>query len=423
MISSENYTYRYGMVFSILTTLCFLVIMGKWNRYIFVNANLIFLFLILVGFAVMFGLYKVPKSLIFSNITFSAIVFIVYMCSRTGSNEVPSDIAVYSDRRSDGLLDVMLQLVYYGLFSVSALLYYKKGFSTTVWLIIVAYLLAFIGRNSTPYQWDLLKIGYNVSPGYCVFSLAPFLFLKDFRTKTRMRFVPHIIFIFCTLWVLAVRARGPGASLLIFYACIFAWPLISRRRLIFSGIFPTVLILIITAVCAYIFSMTKGQGLEHINEISMKVFQKRIGTRYEIWNELWAYISNRFWFGYGTESASRSFAAGPSWIGLREGLNSHSTYFELMLRFGVTGLILYLVILFNIWKAFWYGRKEWAVRVAGSYLIASLFFMTTGPYLIFETLLENGFAWIVFGIGIGGCLKAKKHRLCNRLAPLDRSQS
>jgi hypothetical protein len=371
----------------------------------------------------MLGLYKVPKSLLFSNITFFAIVFVFYMWFRMGDNEIPADIPILSDRQSDAFYDIMYQLLYYGLFLVSALLYYRKGFSTTLWFIITAYLLAFIARNSTPYQWNLLKDGYNLSAGHSVYSLAPFLLLNDFRGQGRMRFVPHVVFIFCNLWVLALGARGPGISLLVFYTLFLIWPLIIRRRLVFSVVFLGSLVLIVAAIWIYLYSMTKGQGLASLNEISMKVFNKRIGTRSGIWDELWVYISRRFWFGYGTESASRSFVAGPSWFGLRDALNSHSSYFELMLRFGVTGLVLYLLILFSIWKTFWYGRKERAVCVAGSYLISSVFFMTTGQYLIFGTLFQNGFAWIVFGIGMGGYLKAKKRRYCNRLAYLSHSQN
>ena len=65
-------------------------------------------------------------------------------------------------------------------------------------------------------------------------------------------------------------------------------------------------------------------------------------------------------------------------------------------------------MLFCIWQLFWIGRYQWAVRIAGAFLLAMLFFSTTGDNLVFSgQQLRNGFAWIVLGIGAGACLRAK----------------
>jgi O-antigen ligase len=403
---SQNHIYPYKIVFSVFIALFALSIIGVWNRYIFDESNLPILFFILICAAGISGFYKVPRGIFFPVLTFFFIIFICYMYLRMYGNEYPKNIAIHIQRRSDGLLDITYQLVYYGLFIISALFYYKKGFSTTLWFLIAGYLLAFIGRNSIPAEWEALKDGANCSPGLFVFSLAPFLFFKGFREKSKMRYAPHILFTFCTLWVFAVHARAAAFSLLIFYVCMMAWPAIVKKRNNYLIFFPTILFLCCFMIAIYLFIMSTKYGFEEIQNLSLSLFHKSIFTRFKIWNELWGYISDRFLLGYGTESASASFAVF-SYYWIRDALDAHSSYFELMLRFGVTGLVLYFAILYNIWKIYWRGRNEWVVRVAGSFLIASLFYMITSEYLLFHYPLRNGFGWIILGIGAGACLKVK----------------
>ena len=77
------------------------------------------------------------------------------------------------------------------------------------------------------------------------------------------------------------------------------------------------------------------------------------------------------------------------------------------------GLIAFIVLMFSIWRMFWNGRKQWAVRVAGAYLLSILFFAATGGFLVFSTMqLRSGFAWIILGIGGGASLR--KHSLTLR---------
>ena len=407
---SKQYVHMCKTVLSCFVFMLIMLAIGRFNKYIFAELNVIYLYIIVFWFAGIVMLYRIPKGIFFPGITFSVIFFIFYMYLRLYNQGIPSSIPTLSNVETNGVLDISLQLVYYGLFLLSAMLYYKKGFSTMIWFLVIAYIIAFIARNSIPYQWEALKTGHNISPGICIFTLVPFVFFKKFKRASKMRFTPHIFFLLCTLWVLLVRARGPAISLLIFYGCIIIWPVICKNKRIFLSFFFISLLIIFSAYIFYIYSMKEGQQLQTLDIVTMSLFNKSIDTRYRIWSELWVYIKNRPILGYGTNNASALFAA-PKWYWQRVNLASNSTYFELMLRLGVIGLLLYLSILASIWNLFWQGRKEWIVRVAGSFLISLLFFMTTGEYLIFNLPLRSGFGWIILGIGAGAALKVKNNDL------------
>ncbi len=397
-------------------------IVGALNRYIFVSSNLPFLFLVMIFIAFIFGSQRIPKGITFPIITFFMLIFIVYMYLRwnTDNNSLSQiPLSDWEDYSLFGRIDITDQLIYYGLFISAALIYYNKGkFPFTLWMIISGYILASIIRRSLVFS--ALKAGYNLSPGFVLFSLIPFVFLINFRNRSKMRFVPHIILAICILWQLLLGARTTSVSLLFFYTCLIAWPIITRNRFNYFATFWGTLIFAIIIPAVYLVLIPTGV-LEPINEISKLLFQKRIGTRFNIWSQLTFLILERPLFGFGTECASALFAA-PAGVA-RNNLASHSTYFELMLRLGVSGLILYVAILFGIWRVFWRGRKELAVKVAGSYLISTFIFMSTQQYLIFSSRLWSGFGWIILGIGVGACLRAKRQQFRKRLEIIDHGRT
>jgi O-antigen ligase len=193
---------------------------------------------------------------------------------------------------------------------------------------------------------------------------------------------------------------------MLFYAFMMGWPLFTRKKQLYYLVFWGFIIFMLAAIASYLF-LTMFGGLEALNELSLKLFKKSMWTRTGIWSLLCGYIAEQPFFGYGTESASTLIVA-PDWAPQRKTINSHSLYFELLLRFGVVGLLLFIILMFSIWKTLWIGRREKAVRVAGSFLLAALFFSSTVEFLIFNMQLRNGFAWIIFGIGMGASLRARK---------------
>lgn len=421
MTPSDHHISVYKSAVPFFIAIGILSIIGIWHRYIFADSNLPFLLLILIFAIIIFRIHGVAKDLIFNSITFFFLIFVFYMCVRMNNESILSysRFPIYRGMPNNGFMDIAQQLIFCGLFILSAFLYYKKGrFSFTLWLIISGYILALMVRHSVPSQWIALKTGQNLIPGMNLFTLVPFVFFGCFAQRSKMRFLPHIIYFVCVLWVFALRARGPCLSLVVFYGCFIAWPIITRKRFNYFFTFFGSLILIFLLIFGYLTALRTVDGLCAINEISQQIFQKGIDSRFTIWNELMATIPGHLLFGFGTGCGSFSFAQtiAMSW---RDNLASHSTYLELMLRLGIVGLILYFAIFFSIWRTFWIGRKELAVRVAGAFLISSLFFMSTAQYWIFIVPLKSGFGWIILGIGAGACLRAKRQQFRNRSAIVD----
>jgi O-antigen ligase len=141
------------------------------------------------------------------------------------------------------------------------------------------------------------------------------------------------------------------------------------------------------------------------------VLQKSVGTRVEIWIHLAYLISQQALFGYGTDHLT-SVLRPVAFIVFtlpRDNIEAHSLYFELLYRLGAIGLLGFILIMFSIWRVFWSGREQWAVRVAGASLLCLLVYSSTGGFFVFNDLqLRSGFAWIILGIGAGASLRAMK---------------
>jgi O-antigen ligase len=332
------------------------------------------------------------------------------MWLRSGNLTTPRVVDVDFALQYSSFYDIGHQLLFYALFVLAAVYCYNKGgINLTLWLIILGYTIAFMARNTM--QLDELKVGYNLSPGFVLFSLVPFLFLGRLQDNKKTGIFIHIFFWLCTIWTFLIGARTAMFSMLIFYGCMAAWPLISCNKKIYYTTFVGTLMFIFGIVTTYLLIIISGLA-ENLETLSVAIFDKSLFTRFKLWYFLSQIIAERPILGFGTENASTSFIAPKILFPLRENLSAHSTYLEILIRLGFVGLILYLCVLFGIWKILWQGRGENAVRVAGSFLIASLFFMSTGEYLIFGMELRSAFGWIILGIGAGACLQNKNRVNC-----------
>jgi O-antigen ligase len=224
----------------------------------------------------------------------------------------------------------------------------------------------------------------------------------------------------CALWLALIGARTAFGALVVFYVVIRAWPLITRNRFFFYGAFWGMVLLIVALNVVYM--LYAGGERESIVEGSdWGILQKSIDTRTEIWVHLLYLIVQEPLFGYGTDQSTAAVGALPflEFTFNRPNLSAHSTYYEVLYRLGLVGLAGFLIVLSFIWRCFWTGRTEWAVRIAGAFLLTMLFFSTTADNLIFSAQqLRNGFAWIALGIGAGACLRARKNARAAGIRPV-----
>jgi len=378
-----------------------------WNRYIFSEDNLPILLAVVLMATLVVWRERVPRGVLFPFFAICFWAFTLYAFFRLDSWSSFSLGPAGPHGIRPGIAHVLDLLVYFALFVLAAMLYYRSmRFSMLLWFLVIGYMVAFIVRNSL----DLtgLQEGYNLSPGFVLLTLLPFAFLPHGEKNGNETWMPTLLLFFCVLWLALIGARTATVALLIFYGAMKAWPIITRNRVTYFGAFwGAVLSVAVLTVSYMIYASVDRVSLVEDSDIGF--LQKRIGTRVEIWIHLLALIMQQPLLGYGTDHAT--FVVSPlSYLEFslnRDNLSAHSMYFELLYRLGFVGLLGFLLILYSIWRILWNGREQPAARVAGAFLLGIVFFASTGEYLVFSDLqLRNGLGWIILGIGAGASLRA-----------------
>lgn len=404
MTRALTFRFSYSSVIALIIAMCVLIPIGIWNRYIFLETNLPLLLIIMIIAAFVFRTNRIyRKGLLFFSISFS--LFTIYAWARL-DNVLGFQLNLSNIIEvKTGFSYVLDLIIFYLLFITAALLYYnKKKFSVFLWFLICGYIIAFMLRN---YDIHELQIGYNLSPGFVIITLLPFIYLKNSENKNKNFFIANAMFMLCVIWLALIGARAAFVSLLLFYAGMRAWLIITRNRFTYYSTFWGMLFVI--AILTIIYLRFTHLDNAVIEGTGFHIFSKRLGTRNEIWIHLLHYISQNPLFGYGTDHATAVVSPLPflEFTYHRDNLSSHSTYFEILYRLGIFGLLSFVLIMFSIWRLFWEGRKQWVVRVAGAFLLSILFFASTSVFLVFSTMqLRSGFAWIILGIGAGASLRA-----------------
>jgi hypothetical protein len=413
----ESINLPHKSIMSLLGAMIALAPIAVFNSYIFEESNLPFLLILVVSAAIAFGHSRIPRGIVFPGITFSFLLLLLYAWVRLDDPwNVETGGRVFSGVSRPGFLYILDLVMYYLLFILSALIFYKRGRLTEfLWFLICGYIAAFILRNS--FSIGELQEGYSLSPGFVLIPLIPLLFLRNEEGWFEGKFVPYAFLLLCVIWLAVIGARTAVAALIGFFLVLWLWPIITRNRVLYYGAFWATVLMVILFNAAYMFYAATASPDDALFQESLVedsdvgVLQKRLGTRVDIWLHLMFYIVQEPWLGYGTDHETLAVNPVPilPFSVKRDNLSAHSTYFEIMYRWGITGILVYLVLLFSIWRTFWIGRKEWAVRVAAAFFLAIIFFGSTGEYMVLSTMqLRSGFGWIVLGIGAGACLRAIK---------------
>ena len=380
-----------------------------WNRYVFLESNAPLLLTVMIVLAFLLTHGKVPRGLHLFGVTLPFLALILYAWMRLSD---PLSLNFSAPDGSDGpsgIVYVLDLFMYCALFLCAAWMYYRTcRFSTFLWFLICGYIVAFIVRNSVDLRG--LQDGYNLSPGFVLVTLIPFVFLRIAQDNKMSQIVPLALWMLCTLWLAVIGARTAVGAMMIFFTVVYVWPFITRNRIRFHLTFWGAVASIPLLIALYLALVTTTGG-SLIDDTGIGIFQKRLGTRVDIWIQLVYLISQQPWFGYGTDYGT-NIVAPLQFLEFsynRDTLASHSTYLEVLYRLGIAGLLFFVFLISRVWALFWHGRHLWPVRVAGAFLISIIFFNAAGGYLIFTDLrLRNGFGWIILGLGAGACLHSMK---------------
>lgn len=397
--------FRTAAILAALLAVILLAPIAVFNHYMFQESNLVILFGIFVVAAMLLSWGSVPRGIFFPGVALSFVLLIGYAWMRLDDPWSVNLEAVMNVGNMTGSAFVVDLTIYYFLFVAAALIYYRRPrLSIFLWFLIVGYVVAFVLRNSV--DIGELQTGYNLSPGFVLVSMLPFVYLRRTGDTRDPKFVPYALMTACILWLALIGARTAVASLLLFVAVLRFWPLISRNRFNYYFAFWGMWAVIATLTVVYLtFVVYTGSGLVEDSEVG--IFRKGLGTRVDIWLHLGYLIAQQPWFGYGTDAATAGVAPLQflSFTFHRDNLSAHSVYFEVMYRLGAVGLIGFILVLLGLWRVFWPGRHLLEVRVACAFILCLIFFNATGEFLMFSGMrLRSGFGWILLGIAAGACL-------------------
>lgn len=170
-------------------------------------------------------------------------------------------------------------------------------------------------------------------------------------------------FIYLSFMLLAIYITGSRTSLgAVFLGIIvyFSWVIISKSKMLFWSIF---LCNIILAFFVIILFSNQAYDLDQINEISQNSTGKNfLSGRNIVWPILLELIFQQPVFGWG----------GGVIIGdvIGMDLSAHNFYLQLLVQVGFLGLVLFIALIFYVWKLIWkFRNQKLAASACGSFLI------------------------------------------------------
>lgn len=409
----QNYNYKQLSVFRInikyaIIAIFILIPIGLANSYIFLESNITILGLGLILSSLILIKGRLSKKMFNGFFVSYSLFFIHSMLSLNFESDVAKIYYVATPLAKIELINLAyFFLCFYG----SALIYKKYGYlSDIIKYLVLLYIVAFIIRNSTPSEFESLINGYNLSPGFLVIALLPFVFITS-DTKN-ITWFPYIIAVLLMFWLALIGSRTSVLSIIIFLLALWIMPLITKNKLVYLFSFFVILTSIFLSIILYLYFADNNTD-PLIGNSFFEIFNKRVGTRIEIWQHLTILINEAPWFGHGMEQITSyvhpikeiEFTAN------RDNLSAHSTYFEILYRLGIVGIIFFLFSIFFLWIGLWQVKDQWTARVLGAYIIMLLAFMTTTKFLVLSpSPLYSGFSWIVLGIGAGLSMRKSKYK-------------
>ncbi|WP_117168458.1 O-antigen ligase family protein [Paraliobacillus sediminis] len=189
--------------------------------------------------------------------------------------------------------------------------------------------------------------------------------------------------------IYTTSARSVFLSILII---LLSMLILLYSKKVFSKIFSIGLILNFGFILIYVQLENTKIG-QFLNEVSLNLLDKSFYSgRNEIWKQLLPYVYDKPFFGYGIGIDARGLTSPAH--------TSHNQYIQILLESGVIGLILFLLLLFSIWKLLLRNLTTFESKLSACFFIATLVYMN------FEsTLFQNNYAiglmqWLIITLGV-----------------------
>lgn len=237
---------------------------------------------------------------------------------------------------------------------------------------------------------------------YVLFGFWLSLYIISLNDEKPFRFLKVISYIFmfaCLYWILIASSRGIILALIfgiIVFLCFFR-PFKKAFKIVFILILCILTILIINPEIrknlTYRFHPQCNQNSSDSKKyISNQQYIFEGSGRLEIWNEYLAAWQDYFLLGQGelksTNIITKSSVLPPDKV-------THNTFLEILVEYGIFGLLLFLFSFFSFGKIIYLG---WKNNKFGFNPILGGIFISLLVVLFFYNILESRFYWLAIGI-------------------------
>lgn len=248
-------------------------------------------------------------------------------------------------------------------------------------------------------RWRLLGtfVHPNMLAFYLVFAITLSLFVALNLKKGSIEKIPYgllVIFFVVPLLFTYTRAAWLSLAFILFFLGLFRF----RKLLLIS----------VTSIFILYFFVPFFQ--ERVATLASIGASDSSAWRLQLWTDMFTYIRNNPWFGYGPGTASIFIQQNiPRFLIATE---PHNDYLKIWLESGVFALLSYLYLYLSYIKKFWQGfRREDRPRLKMLALFVLLFAISLGGASFTDNILKDAVLQWVFWALSGGILAALSYHL------------
>jgi O-antigen ligase len=249
--------------------------------------------------------------------------------------------------------------------------------------------------------------GQDASPNAVAAVLWCFVVLQlyaRYRTPDRRaRTLLTISTVVTAALIVLTRSRGVLLAMLFWVSTYLIWPWLARCRARFGLFLPGVCLTLAGLTYAYVWAFSSAQGMFANLVLNRFSGQNLLSGRQTVWPAILGAIAAHPWVGYGAGAQASDFSG--------QQLSAHNLYLQLALQVGLIGVALFVFGAWGLWRSFWPGRRDWPVRLCGSFLAGVL------AHEAFEvSFTQNNVAigmllWLILAVGAG---LAARYRVSGR---------
>lgn len=232
---------------------------------------------------------------------------------------------------------------------------------------------------------------------YHAFLLVGYMHLRNIDNKKIFLIGAGILFL---ITFFSFQSRSTSAAILIYLFFYFnikrIWK--TKTRLVLTTFIY--FFILGFAIYYYTFIAVNNDYISNLNSEG----EKGVFGRLAIWVELFQYIGDKPWWGYGSNISSEYVYS--DIIGRT--LSSHNTYLDLLFRNGIFGLLLIMFLWIQIIRYFYKNRHSKFAPVGISLLFSSLWMASSYEIIFFTILAVNLFYWAAYAILINRIEAEKK---------------